>query len=104
MHADRRAGGKALGEVVALHHPRHGVARGELDHPAGAKRVAPLAVVAHLGALDIDHQPQLGKVGRGVGLDLLARQRRPRRVAPRGVTDHRGEVADQRNHRVAHLL
>ena len=104
VHADRRAGLEALVEVVALHHPRHGVLGRQLDHAARAERVAPLAVVADLGPRRVEHQAGLRVVGLGVGLDLLARQRRPRGVASGRVADHRGEVADQEDHRVPEVL
>ena len=43
-------------------------------------------------------------VGLRVGLDLLARQRRPRRVAAGRVADQSGEVADQEHDFVAEAL
>ena len=49
MHADGCAGLEAVVEVVALHHPRHGVFGGQLNHAARAQRVAPFAVVANFG-------------------------------------------------------
>jgi len=41
MHRNRCAFLEAFGEVVALHHARHSVARGQLNHAAAAKRIAP---------------------------------------------------------------
>jgi hypothetical protein len=104
MHGDRGPTLVALGEVVALHHARHGVARGQLDHAARAERVAPLGVVADLGALGVEHQRGLLEIGHRVGFDLLAGQRRARGVAARRVANHRGEVADQENHLVPQVL
>ena len=104
VDADRRARLESLGEVVALHHPRHGVAGGELDHPAGAERVAPLGVVTNLRLGSVEDQARLGLIGLSVGLDLLAGQRRPGGVAARRVADHGREVADQENDRVAEVL
>ena len=44
------------------------------------------------------------RVGRGVARDLLARERRPRRVLAGRVADHPGEVADQKQDVMAELL
>ena len=104
MHRDGRAFLETAGEIVALHHARHGVARGQRDHAARPQRVAPLAVPAHLGPVHVDDQPDLVEVGLGVRLDLLARQRRARAVAPGRVADHGGEVADQRDHHMPQVL
>lgn len=104
MHRDRLAALEALVEVVSLHHPGHRVLGGELDHATGTQGVAPLGVVADFGDIDVQHQAQLVEVGRRIGLDLLAGQRRPGAVAPGRVADGGGEVADQRDHRVAQIL
>jgi hypothetical protein len=52
----------------------------------------------------IQHQAGLLEVSAGVGFDLLARQRRTGRVAPRRIADHRGEIADQEDHGVPEVL
>ncbi len=104
MHRNRNPILVALGEVVALHHARHRVARGQLDHAARAERIAPFRVVADFGLGRVQHQRGLGEVGCGVQFDLFARQRRARDVAPGRVADHRGEVADQEDHLVAQVL
>ena len=105
MHADRRAGLEALGEVVALHHARHGVAW----RPAGSCRARPAGRSTRCcsgSRCSAGSSTRLAwrVVGLGVGLDLLARQRRARGVAARRVADHRGEVADQEDHRVPQVL
>jgi len=104
VQADGAAVGEALVEVVALHHAGHGVLGRQLDHAARAQLVAPLAVVAHLGAGGVQHLGGLGVVGLGVDLDLLGRQRRARAVAARRIADQGGEVADQEDHLVAQVL
>ena len=50
---------------------------------------------------DLEH---LVGVGRGVGLDVLARERLAGDVLAGGVADHPGEVADQEDHLVAEVL
>ena len=104
VDADRVAGVEALVEVVALHHARHGVFGRQLDQPARAQCVAPLAVVAQLGAGRVQHLEGLRLVGLGVGADLLLGQRRAGGVAAAGVADQRGEVADQEDHLVPQVL
>ena len=104
VHGDRLVRGEALREIVPLQHPRDRVRRGQADHPGGAQRLAPLGVVADLGPRGIEHLRRLRVIRLGIGADLLARERRPRRVAPRGVADHRREVADQEDHVVAEVL
>ncbi len=44
------------------------------------------------------------EIGFGVGVHLLARQRRARFGLAGGIADHRGEIADQENRGVAHFL
>ena len=87
MHADGLAAVEALVKIVTLHHPRHGVARSELDHAAGPQRLAPLAVVANLGFGWVQHHAGLLVIGVGIELDLLRRQRRSGAVTPRWVAD-----------------
>ncbi|MNS65553.1 hypothetical protein D3C72_987230 [compost metagenome] len=104
MDRNRNPRPEPFGEVVALHHPGHGVLGRQLDHAARAQRVAPLGVVADLGLRFVQHQLGLGEVGLGVGADLLGRERRAGAVAARGVADQRGEVADQEDHAVPQVL
>jgi hypothetical protein len=101
---DRDAALEALREVLALEDPRDRVARRELDHPVGAERHRPLAVVADLGLVAVEHQRGLVEVGLRVRLDLLARERRARRVAAGRIADQRREIADQEDHRVPEVL
>src|SRR5947208_3245737 len=54
MYGDRLAALEALGEIVALEEPRHGVARSEPDHPFGAELVGPLGVEEDLRARRIE--------------------------------------------------
>ena len=104
VDADRVASVETLVKVVALHHARHGVAAGELDHAARAQLVTPLAVVANLGSGWVEHAAGLLVVGFGVGLDLFSCQRRARAVAAAGVANQAGEVANQEDHGMPQIL
>jgi len=104
VDGDRAAGAETLCKVVTLEHARQRVLRGQVDHAARAERVAPLAVVADLGLRRVEHEAGLAVVGLGVGFDLLARERRARRVAAGGVADHRREVADEKDHGMPKVL
>ena len=104
MHADGLTGLEPIVEVVALHHPRHGVSAGQLNHAACAQGVAPFAVVTNFGLGGVQHQAGLLVIGFGVGLDLLRGQWRAGGVAARRVANHAGEVPNQKNHRMAQVL
>ncbi len=104
VHGDGHALLEPLGEIVALQQSRQGVFGGQANHAIGAQRLAPLGVVANLGFLRVEHQAGLGVIGLGVGLDLLDRQRRAGGVAPGRIADARGEIADEKNDRVAQIL
>ena len=52
----------------------------------------------------IENLEDLRLVGFGVGVDLLARERRARGDAARGIADEAGEVADEEDDGVAHVL
>ena len=104
VQADGVALGKARMKIVALHHAGHGVLGRQFNHAAGPQRVAPFAVVAHLGFCRIEHLGRLGVIGFGVGLDLRGCQRWARAVAPRRVANQRGEVTNQENDRMPQIL
>ena len=76
----------------------------ELDDAVVAELVEPLGVVADLGLVGVEDLEDLLLVGLGVGGDLLARERLAGDVLAGGVADHRGEVADEEDDRVAELL
>lgn len=104
VHGDRRLFGEALGKVIALEQTGERVTRGELNQTDSAERIAPFGVVAHFSTLDVEHMPGLGKIGLGIGHDLLMRERRTRGISAGRVTNGGREVTDQENHRVAHVL
>ena len=104
MHADGLTRLEPLGEIVALHHAGDVVFGGKLNHAARAQRVAPLAVVAHLGRVHVQHQANLLEVSLRIGVDLLAAQGRAGAVAPGGIANCGGEVADERNNGMTQIL
>ena len=101
---DRLLFREALVEVVALEHLRDGELRRQPDDAFGAELAEPLAVEAHLGLVAVEDLEDLRLVGLGVGVDLLARERRARRVAAGRIADQAGEIADQEDDRVAQVL
>ena len=61
----------------------------------------PLAVVADLGIFAVQNFVDLLEISFGVGVHLLARERRARFGLPGGIADHGREIADQKNGGVA---
>ena len=104
VNRDRLVRPVALAEIVALEHARDGGGRRELDHAGGAERVAPLRVEANLGLLGVEDLEHLRLVRDGIGLDLRARQRRPRHVLACGIADQAGEIADEEHDVVPQFL
>src|SRR5208337_5534240 len=91
-------------EVFALEHLRDGELGGEADEAIKVEPVEPFGVVAHLGLLLVENLEDLGLVGFGVGVELLARERRSGVVAARGLADKAGAVADEEDDGVAQIL
>lgn len=84
VHGDRSLLGIALRKVVTLKKTRKRVAGSELNEAHGPELVAPLGVVAHLGAFKIKHETRLVEIGLGILHDLLVRERRTRGVSADG--------------------
>ena len=95
---------EALVEVFALQHLRDRELGRQPDEAFEAELAQPLAVEAHLGLVAVEDLEDLRLVGLGVLVDLLARERRPRGRAARGIADEPGEVADEEDDGVAHVL
>ena len=105
VDGDRLLRREALGEVVALEKAGHRVLRREPDHSLGAEGREPAGVEVDDGRLRVEDLEDLRLVGLGVREDLvLARELRARRLLPRRVADHAGEVADQEDDLVPQLL
>ena len=64
----------------------------------------PVAVVVHLGLVDVDDLADLLQVIAGVGLDLLRGQPGAGLVAAAGVADQGGVVADDQHRLMAQFL
>ena len=77
---------------------------GDLDEPRGVHAAEPARIEIDARLLAIEDLEDLLLVGPGVRFDLLARQRRTRRVAPGRIADHSGEVADQKRDFVTEVL
>src|SRR5207237_43955 len=90
---DRLAGGPALLEVVALENSSDRDPRGEPDESFGAQRREPGAVELDDRLVRIEDAESLAGIGRGIGLDLGARELRPGRLAPECVPHHPAEAA-----------
>ena len=104
VHRDRVVAFESPIEVIAFKQAGERVACGEPDHPLGAELVRPFRVEQDLRFFGVQDLEYLVPVALRVGEDLLARERRPGLVLPRGVADHAGEVPDQELHLVAQLL
>src|SRR5581483_11309530 len=104
VQKERFLAGQALLEIVALEHPSDAQFRRDLDQFAGVNLTHPFAVEADFGLCRIENQGDLPLIGRGVLADLLRREWLARLRAAGGIADHGGEIAHQKNHRVAALL
>ena len=104
VDGDRLIALVALREIVALEHARDRVPPGDLDEPGGVHAAEPARIEIDARLFAIEDLEDLLLVGLRVRLDLFARQRRPRRVAPGRIADHSGEVADQERDLVPEIL
>ena len=104
VHADRLLFLEALVEVLALEHLRDGELGGQADEAFVVELEEPLGVVADFGLVAVENLEDLRLVGFGVGVELLAGERRTRGVAARGIADESGAVADEEDDGVAHVL
>ena len=104
VHGDGLLFGEALVEVFALEHLRDRELGGQAHEAFVAELAQPLAVEADFGLVAVENLEDLRLVGFGVGVDLLAGERRARGDAARGIADEAGEVSDQEDDGVAHVL
>ena len=71
---------------------------------AARELVHPGRIEDDFGPVAVEDLEDLVAIGRGVARDVLARQRRPRRVLAGRVADHPGEITDQKQDVMAELL
>ena len=95
---------ETLVKVFALQHLRDSEFGGQADDAFVAQLVEPLAVEADFGFVAIENLEDLRLVGLGVLIDLLARQRRAGDRAASGIADEAGEISDEEDDGVAHVL
>jgi hypothetical protein len=104
MHMDGAAGLVALGEIVALEHPRHSVLGRQADDVHQVERVEPLRVIDHLGLVRVEQGKHLIEIGLGVVLHLLGGEPGAGFAFSGRVADHSREIADDEDDLMAQLL
>ncbi len=104
MHSDGLFFLKALVEVLTLEHLRNRELGGEANEIFRGEFRKPAAIEIDDGLLWIEDFEDLGFVGFGVLVDLVAGEWRTRGGAAGGVSDHAGKVADQKDDRVSEIL
>src|SRR5687767_8111680 len=104
MKAARAAAPQPFREIVAFKHLGQRDLGGQAYEILSLKSVQPFVVVLDDRLFGIQQLEDLRFIGFGVGLYLLASERRASRVAPRRIADHRREDADQEDHIVPKLL
>ena len=104
MQRDRFLIRHPLCEIVALENLFDSRLRSKLHKIRRREFIHPFAVETDLRFIRIEKTEHLRLVSFRVGVDLLARKRRPRHVLSRRIADHPGKVPDQKNDRVAEIL
>ena len=95
---------ETLAEVFAFEHAGETIVRAEADDGFGGELGEPLAVVADFGFGGVEDFEDLREIGFGIGVYLFASERRAGFGNAGGVADHGGEVADEEDGGVAHVL
>ena len=95
---------EARAKIFAFEHAGEAIVGAEADNVDRVHFVEPFAVVADFGFFAVEDFEDLLEIGFRVGVDLLAGQRRARFGNAGGIADHRGEIADQEDRGVAHVL
>ncbi len=104
VDADRLLFLEALVEVLAFEHLRDGELCGQTHERFVIEFEQPLGVVANFGLFLVENLEDLRLVGFGVGVELLAGERRAGGVASGGIADEAGAVTDEEDDGVAHVL
>ncbi len=93
-----------LAEVAPFEHLRDVIARRQPNPVVTRHRAEPAAVEVHHGLHGVEQLEHLPLVGLGVRVDGLACERRPGLGSAGRVADEAGEIADQKDHRMAKVL
>ena len=104
MQCDRLFVLKALMKVFALQHLGDGSLGRQFDPVCRFHLFEPLVVEANFGRAGRENLIDLLHVGLGVLHQFVGTERRARRGAARGVSDHSRKVADQENHMMTEVL
>src|SRR5437867_2476007 len=104
VDADRLLIVITLVEIVALEHPGHAVVRAKMDELLGRESVHPAAVEVDEGPLGVQDFEDLPLVRLGVLPHLFLRQRLAGLRDTGRVPNHAGEIADEEDHLMAHML
>src|SRR5712691_4042153 len=104
MQRERATLVQPLPEIVALQYLADRDVGGEAQQTGGAESVHPARVEVDNGLCRVQQFEDLLLIGFGVGADLFTRELRPGGALARRITNHSGEVADQKDRRVAQFL
>ena len=104
MDRNREIAGHAFLKIVALQHAGDRVAGGEPDHVGGRKRIHPFAVVGHGGLTLIQNFEHLFQISVGVRFNFLGGETFSGFRFSRRVSDHAGEITDQKDGLMAEIL
>src|SRR3989442_1580039 len=91
-------------KIFALQHARETVASAKADYFIAGKLVEPFAVVANFGFFFVEDFENLFEIRFGIRIHLLTGERRASFGLSRGVTNHRGEIANQEDRGVTKIL
>ena len=104
MHGNGLAIFEPRAKIFALEHAGKTVVAAKADDVVAGKLVEPLGVVTDFGFLRIEELENLREIGFGVGVHFFARERRASFGAARGIADHGGKIADEKDRGVAEVL
>jgi hypothetical protein len=104
MDRDRLSTFIALGEIVTLEHPSHGVPGCQLHQAGRSELFEPCRVEDDARTIRVEDPKNLLLVGLGVVLDLFARKRLTRGALTGGIPDHPGEIAYQEEDLMSEVL
>ena len=104
VHGDGLVSLEPLGEVIALHDARHGVAGTKADHVLKRHLAQPVLVVVNLSLLRIKDLVDLAAHGVDVRLNFFSRELLSGLTLATGIADLSGEITDDEARDVAHFL